>query len=159
MKLWMAPGGLHIEPGKTSDAKMLAKIHAEGFFHGWQVSDFVSYLADQHQTPIYVACDARRKIAGFAILRLAGEEAELLTIAVHKKWQGKQIGTALMRATLDDLLKTPARQFFLEVDEQNASALALYQKLGFVKIAERKAYYPRPDGTAATAVVMRATLI
>lgn len=159
MKLWMAPAGLHIEHGKTGDANALAKLHAEGFFHGWQTADFVSYLANPQQTPAYIACDARRKIAGFALLRLAGDEAELLTLVVGRKWQGKHIGSAIMRAAFDDLLHTPARKLFLEVNEDNSAALSLYRRLGFAQIGSRKAYYPKPDGSAATALIMEAELI
>ena len=35
IKLWMAPAGLHIEPGETKDASELARIHAQGFYRGW----------------------------------------------------------------------------------------------------------------------------
>jgi len=158
MKLWMAPAGLHIEPAKTKDAKILAKLHAQGFYHGWPTADFVRYLSSPHQTPAYIACNTGGKIAGFALIRLAGEEAELLTLVVERKWRGKRIGAALMSAIINDLLMTPAREMFLEVDAENAAALALYRGLGFVKIGARQAYYPKPDGSAATALVMRAAL-
>jgi ribosomal-protein-alanine N-acetyltransferase len=59
-----------------------------------------------------------------------------------------------MRALFDDLLMTPAKKLFLEVAADNAAALKLYTKLGFAKVSERKGYYPRPDGTPATAIVM-----
>ena len=47
---------------------------------------------------------------------------------------------------------------FLEVAKDNASALALYERFGFVKVGERAGYYRRADGTRATAVVMRKSL-
>lgn len=153
IKLWMAPKGLHIEPGETRDAKELARIHAQGFFRGWPATDFVSFLEDRN-TPVYVACDARRKIAGFALIRTVADEAELLTIAVDPRWRGKGVGRALMDAVFADLMQSPARRMFLEVDEQNHAAIRLYQKLGFATISSRKGYYPRPDGSAATALVM-----
>jgi ribosomal-protein-alanine N-acetyltransferase len=153
IKLWMAPGGLHIEPGKMADARELARIHALGFYRGWPVGEFESFLTDEN-TPVYVACDARRRIAGFALIRLAADEAELLTIAVDPKWRGKRVGQALLRAVFDDLLHSPARRMFLEVSEDNAAAIKLYQREGFATISSRKGYYSRPDGAAATALVM-----
>ena len=153
IKLWMAPAGLHIEPGQMRDAPELARIHAKGFFRGWPASEFESFLGEV-STPVYVACDAKRRIAGFALIRVAADEAELLTIAVDPKWRGKRIGQALLRAAFDDLLLSPARRMFLEVDEQNAAAIRLYEREGFATISSRKGYYPRPDGSAATALVM-----
>jgi ribosomal-protein-alanine N-acetyltransferase len=152
-RLWMAPAGLHVEPGETRDADALAHLHAQGFYRGWPREDFAAYLLGDN-TPTYVACDARRRIAGFMMLRLAGEDCELLTIVVDKKWRGRGIGAALLRAGLDDLMLSPAKKLFLEVDENNAAAIALYKKHGFAGIGTRKGYYPRPDGTPATALVM-----
>ncbi|MGN6487078.1 MAG: ribosomal protein S18-alanine N-acetyltransferase [Devosia sp.] len=153
MKLWLAPAGLHIEPAQAKDADAVAKLHAQGFYRGWPREDFAAYITGEG-TPVYVACDSKRRIAGFAMLRHLGDEAELITIAVDKKWRGKGIGLALMRALFDDLLMSPAKKLFLEVAADNTAALKLYTRLGFARISERKGYYPRPDGTPATAIVM-----
>lgn len=153
IKLWMAPSGLHIEPGKMGDARELARIHATGFYRGWPVGEFESFLDDAN-TPVYVACDARRRIAGFALIRVVADEAELLTIAVDPKWRGKRVGQALLKAVFDDLLLTPAKRMFLEVSEENAAAIKLYQREDFAVISSRKGYYPKPDGSQATALVM-----
>lgn len=158
MTIWTAPFGLHIRFGQTADAGALAKLHAEGFFRGWPRSDFEAYLADAQVTPAYVASDAKKKVAGFAMLRLAGDESELITIAVDRKLRGKGLGKALLRAALDDLQRTPVRRMFLEVDETNASAIRLYRGFGFADVGTRRGYYPHPDGTTATALVMRADL-
>ena len=153
IKLWMAPAGLHIEPGRMADARELARIHALGFYRGWPAGEFESFLADAH-TPVYVACDARRRIAGFALIRVVADESELLTIAVDPKWRGKGLGRALLKAVFDDLLLTPARRMFLEVSEDNAAAIRLYQRHGFATISSRKGYYAKADGAQATALVM-----
>jgi ribosomal-protein-alanine N-acetyltransferase len=153
MKFWMAPGGLHVEPAETRDAKDLARIHGQSFYRGWPTADFQSFLEDRN-TPAYIACDAKRRIAGFALIRTVADEAELLTIAVEPRWRGKGVGRALMDAAFADLMMSPARRMFLEVDEQNHAAIRLYEKLGFSTISSRKGYYPRADGSAATALVM-----
>ena len=153
MKLWMAPSGLHIEPGQMRDAAELARIHASGFYRGWPEAEFANFLREP-STPVYIACDSKRRIAGFALIRIAADEAELLTIAVDPKWRGKRIGQALLHAAFDDLLMSPARRMFLEVSQDNAPAIRLYQSQGFTTISQRKGYYPKPDGSAATALVM-----
>ncbi|MET0429646.1 MAG: ribosomal-protein-alanine acetyltransferase, partial [Microvirga sp.] len=47
-----------------------------------------------------------------------------------------------------------ARIVFLEVEEGNAPALALYRRLGFREVGRREGYYARPDGTRAAALTM-----
>lgn len=158
MKLWMAPGGLHVEPGAGKDADTLAKLHDDAFYRGWPATEFAAYLNDVTRTPAYIAADAKRRIAGFAMLRLAEDEAELLTIVVAPKWRGKGIGGALLRACFQDLLMTPVQRMFLEVEDANSAAIALYNNLGFTEVAKRKGYYPKPGGEAATALVMRCEL-
>jgi len=153
-RLWLAPNGLHVEPAVVDDAEILARLHEAGFYRGWSREEFAAFLDDPLRTPAYIACDASRRIAGFAILRVAADEAELLTITVDPKWRGRGVGRALMRACFEDLMFTPVRRMFLEVDEDNASAVSLYRRAGFSRIGERKGYYPRPDGSAATALVM-----
>jgi [ribosomal protein S18]-alanine N-acetyltransferase len=157
MRLWTAPAGLHIEPAQVADADALARLHAAAFYRGWPVEDFETYIAAQ-DTPTLAACDARRRIAGFATMRLSADEAELLTIVVDRKWRGKGLGGALMRAAFDDLMRSPAKALFLEVEEGNGPALRLYRGFGFDEVGRRQGYYPRPDGGAATALVMRRNL-
>ena len=157
LRTWMAPLGLHIEPAQPRDADAVANLHAKSFYRGWPRQDIEAYLLDP-DTPTLVACDARRNIAGFAMLRILGDDVELMTIAVDRKYQGKGVGEALLRACFEDLMMTPARRMILEVAADNPSALRLYQKLGFDKISERKGYYARPDGQPATALVMARNL-
>jgi ribosomal-protein-alanine N-acetyltransferase len=88
------------------------------------------------------------------MLRLLGDDAELMTIAVEPRYRSKGVATALMRACFEDLLMTPAKRMILEVAADNPAAIKLYTRLGFQKISERKGYYARPDGQPATALVM-----
>jgi ribosomal-protein-alanine N-acetyltransferase len=59
-----------------------------------------------------------------------------------------------MRAMLEDLTATAARRLVLEVAADNPNAIRLYKGFGFVRIGERQAYYARPDGRPASALVM-----
>lgn len=158
MKLWMAPAGLHIELGVVSDADRLAKLHAGAFYRGWPSTEFAAYLADPSRTPTYVVANSKRKVEGFAMLRLAADEAELITIIIDPKRRGKGIGAALLRAAMDDLTMTPVVRLFLEVEDANMAAISLYRGLGFDEISRREGYYSKPGGDAATALVMRREL-
>jgi [ribosomal protein S18]-alanine N-acetyltransferase len=153
LRSWLAPSGLHIEPAQPRDAEAVASLHAKSFYRGWPRQDIEAYLLDP-DTPTLVACDARHNVAGFAMLRILGDDVELMTIAVDRKFQSKGVGEALMKACFEDLMMTPVRRMVLEVAADNPAAIRLYNKLGFRKISERQGYYARPDGRPATALVM-----
>ena len=157
VRSWMAPLGLHIEPSQPGDADAVAQLHAKSFYRGWPRQDIEAYILDT-DTPTLVVCDAKRRIAGFAMLRLLGDDVELMTIAVEPKYRGKGVGAALLRACFEDLRMTPSKRMILEVAADNPAAIRLYGKLGFAKLSERKGYYARPDGQPATALVMARNL-
>jgi ribosomal-protein-alanine acetyltransferase len=77
----------------------------------------------------------------FAIWQAAGDECELLSIAVEPAEQGKGFARMLMAHCHKELAEQGFRSFFLEVREGNAPAISLYKKLGYEKVSERKKYY------------------
>jgi ribosomal-protein-alanine N-acetyltransferase len=87
----------------------------------------------------------------FAIWQVAGDECELLSIAVSVAYRGKGYAKALMEHCHKELAKQGVKKNFLEVRENNAIAISLYEKLGYEKIAERKKYYA--DGECAVAMM------
>lgn len=157
MRVWPAPHGMHVEPAKAEDAERLAQLHADAFFRGWPAADFAAYALDR-STPGFVVADRTRKVQGFLMLRLAGEEAEILTVAIDRRQRRKGYGAALLTAAIDDLLQTPARALFLEVDESNTAARRLYRRFGFRETGRRKEYYQTESGKPASALVLRLDL-
>jgi len=77
----------------------------------------------------------------FAIWQMAGDECELLSIAVAGAERGKGLAKMLMEHCHKELAELGAKNFFLEVKENNIAAISLYKKLGYKKISERKGYY------------------
>lgn len=147
-----------IRPLRVDRAEECAAIHASGFAHPWPAGDFVSLLASASTIGSAALDPANGRLRGFAVSRLAADEAEILTIAVDRALRGHGVGADLLREHLSRALFSGAHAIFLEVDEANAAALALYARNGFTKVGQRKGYYRRPDGDPATAIVMRRDL-
>ena len=97
-------------------------------------------------------------ILGFVLARAAAGEAEILTIAVSPRWQGRGLGRRLMDAVLTKAHGERVESVFLEVDETNRSAIALYRKLGFFEVGGRPDYYRDRSGRTTAALVMRRDL-
>jgi ribosomal-protein-alanine N-acetyltransferase len=142
----------------SAAAADVARLHGQGgFARGWSSTECESLLADRH-----VCADGARardgRIAAACLSRQAGDEAEILVVLVEPALRGMGAGHALMETHLNNLTRRGIRRVFLEVDETNVPALALYARHGFVEAGKRPGYYPKADGTRATALVLRRDL-
>lgn len=138
-----------------ADAPGLAALHARCFAHPWSTITFESMLVERNISA--TVADARG-LAGFVLSRAAADEAEILSVAVDPSHRGAGLGRRLMDANLDALAGARVRSVFLEVEDGNASALAMYQRLGFQRIGARPGYYRAADGSRRDAVMMQLDL-
>ncbi len=144
-----------LRPDKAADC---ARLHAADFAHPWSAQEIAALIARSTTLAAAALDPARGELRGFVLSRLAADEAEILTIAVEPALRGRGVGSALLSESLRQARNAGAKSMFLEVDENNTPALALYARFGFVKVGERVGYYRRKGGLRATAVVMRKSL-
>ena len=127
----------------------LADIHAAAFTtpRPWRADEFAAFLADD-------ACDLVALPGGFALIRTAADQAELLTIAVDPGHRRRGMATTLLARCRAQARERGAVTLFIEVAADNRGAIALYEKTGFVRTGHRPDYYTCPDGTRSGALVM-----
>jgi ribosomal-protein-alanine N-acetyltransferase len=89
---------------------------------------------------------------GFALVRIAADEAEVLTLGVLPDWRRRGEGGALVGMVRDAAVARGATRLFLEVATANQAALSLYRSCGFVEIGRRRRYYP--DGGDALVLAL-----
>lgn len=138
------------------DARAIATLHAASFQRGWSDGEVEGLLLE----PNVVADRATvgRALTGFILTRMAADEAEILSIAVARSARGRGLGGRLLRRNLQRLVAFGVHHVFLEVDAANAPALALYGRIGFVQVGQRKGYYRGADDQTSTALVLRRDL-
>jgi ribosomal-protein-alanine N-acetyltransferase len=146
--LWAAP----------EHAAELAGLHAGLFEEPWDAAAFARLLGHPGSTAFLARLGTPPQTAGFILGQLAADEAEILTLGVGKDRQRHGIGRRLVEALGRAAKRAEARRLFLEVAEDNAPALALYGKLGFIEIGRRKGYYQRAGGAAQDALRLALTL-
>ncbi len=60
-----------------------------------------------------------------------GDAVELKAVAVAPAWQGRGVGSAMLRAVLDDLRGRGVRRVTVGTGNSGVGQLAFYQKVGF----------------------------
>jgi len=137
----------------ATNARLLASIHAESFSDAWS-AEWIATLLSQPGTFAGLSEDAQ----GFIIMRVAGDEAEVLTLAVKPAARRRGVATALVEDGAREAFKRGTKVMFLEVSCTNLPAIALYKRLGFAEIGRRKGYYATPDGSREDALVLRSEI-
>ncbi|SFG47008.1 ribosomal-protein-alanine N-acetyltransferase [Palleronia marisminoris] len=92
---------------------------------------------------------------GFALGRIAADEAELLTIAVLPDARRNGIGRALLAAYHEAAARLGAVTSYLEVAETNEAARALYALDGYAEVGRRAGYYTEVTPHVAAIVMSR----
>ncbi len=158
LSAWLQKPPPHIGPVETRHAARLADIHASAFARPWSAMDFESLLAERGVLADGLFQGRSETPGGFVLSRRVLDEAEILTVALDASLRGRKLAGPLLRRHLDALSARSVRRVHLEVDEDNAPALALYRRLGFAESGRRVGYYTKPDGSRATALTMSVAL-
>lgn len=148
---------MRLGPASAADAASLAEAHALGFEAPWSEADFAELFAGAGVFG-FLAWRGERP-AGMIACRVVCEDAEILTVAVDPALRGQGVGRALLEAAVGVARQSGATAVFLEVAVDNAPALALYGRAGFVRAGLRTGYYDRGVAGQADAAAMRLDLV
>jgi [ribosomal protein S18]-alanine N-acetyltransferase len=135
------------------DAASLATLHAASFNRGWSEHEMEQLLTDR--SVLADRAVAGRRNVGFILSRRGGDEAEILSVAVTRAWQGRGLARKLLDLHLRRLAGLKLHAVLLEVGEDNTPARRLYARAGFREVGRRPGYYA--GGKAA--LVLRRDLV
>ncbi len=153
-RLW--GGGAVVEPATSRDAHRLAQLHGASFHRGWGEGEFEQMLRERNT--LVHRLRQGRNVIGFAVSRMAADEAEILSIAVDAKYRGRGLSGDLLLTHLRHLAGHGIRTVSLEVEEKNNPALRLYNRAGFAVAGRRERYYKQSGGDLLDALIMRRDL-
>ena len=83
------------------------------------------------------------------------DEGQITNIATHPSTRRRGFGEQIVRALCDFARERGLGEIFLEVRASNSGAIALYTKLGFERVGERRGFYRAP---LEDAVIMKINL-
>ncbi|MGQ0484763.1 MAG: tRNA (adenosine(37)-N6)-threonylcarbamoyltransferase complex dimerization subunit type 1 TsaB [Hyphomicrobiales bacterium] len=145
-----------IREASLAEAPVLAALHAESFDNPWSAGEFAKLMAMPGATAALAL--AGDEPIGFALLRRAADEAEIVSIATRPSAQRRGIAGKLIAHQAARLAALGARALFIEVAHSNAAARALYAACGFSEAGRRPDYYESRAGRE-DAIVMRKALV
>ncbi len=138
-----------------ADIPALALLERDLFAHdAWAEPTWWAELAGRPRRDYVVLTDGDG-ILGYAGLDHGGDVADVMTVAVAPRAQGRGIGRRLLDELEHRARARGAAHVILEVRADNAPAIGLYERAGFAVLSTRRRYYQPGD---VDAIVMRKTL-
>ena len=87
-------------------------------------------------------------LLGYIGIQYGLDGGDIMTIATDPAVRGRGIAKALILASVELLKEKNLGYLTLEVRPSNASAIGLYESLGFCEVGRRKKYYRDPQEDA-----------
>lgn len=153
--------GRHLQtrPMGAADAEGAAELEQRCFagahHEAWSANMFLSEVGEDVSAPRswWVAHD-NGKLLGFAGGMVVDNDIQILDVAVDPDQRRRGIARKLLAHVSYDAQMLGATTASLEVETENAAAIALYRALGFEQIGCRRDYY----GAGNDALVMQTSL-
>ena len=139
-----------------TDIPVLAVLERDLFAHdAWAEPTWWAELAGRPRRDYVVLTDADG-ILGYAGLDHGGDVADVMTVAVAPRGQGRGIGGRLLDELERRARSRGAASVLLEVRADNDAARRLYARAGYELLSTRRRYYQPGD---VDALVMRKLLL
>ena len=126
-----------------SDIPAVYAIECVAHSHPWSQTLFLSNFGKRYFNHVLFF---EGNVVGYFIASYVAGEVTLLNIAISPTHQGKGLGQQLLAYLKQFSSALDQQEIWLEVRSSNQAAIKLYQKLGFVEVDLRRAYYPTDNG-------------
>jgi ribosomal-protein-alanine N-acetyltransferase len=138
---------INIRLFKIEDLQKVYEIECDSFSLPWPKFVF-KYYYQRNPNGFFVATK-NDEILGYAIVEIVKyklkKRGHLLNLAVKPSFRRKKVGTALMKAVFNYLLKEGVDDLWLEVRVSNLISRNFYSKLGFKENGKIWRYYLDED--------------
>ena len=103
----------------------------------WSKNFFISLVKQESTIFLF----SKPKSKGYLIARALKDEIEIIALLVDVSYRRIGLAKSLLEELRKIALKKQLLKIILEVSILNKSAIALYEKIGFIEVAIRKNYY------------------
>ena len=122
----------HIREMQRDDLEEVTALESACFSMPWKYRDFEEVLANPDRC--YLIAEADNGILGGCMLTHIAGEGDISNVAVHEKYRGSGIASALLSALIQlGETRYGIKAFTLEVRSRNTPARRLYEHHGFAR--------------------------
>lgn len=131
---------------ELSHAEQVAQLEIQCFSDPWSIQSIRSEISNP--LSLWLAAVEGDLVLGYIGSQSVLGEADMMNLAVSEDHRRQGIAQALVLALMEQLKRSDVYRLTLEVRVSNASAISLYEKLGFQQIGRRPNYYYHPKEDA-----------
>ena len=124
----------------------IAELEKICFSTPWSESGLNEEI-DNPQSHFIVAVEDQKILGYIGVQEIVGE-AYITNIAVFPEYRRQGVARKLLEKAIDDAKQRECIFITLEVRKSNSNAIALYDKLDFKNVGERKNFYTNPTENA-----------
>lgn len=121
------------------DIPAVLALERASFAHPWTDSMVEAEL--KIRDSVNIGAFDKKRLAGYIAVRIIGEDAEVMRLAVLPDSRRAGIGRKLVDEAVGRLRASGVKRVFLELREGNKAAMGLYESAGFKLDGRRKGYY------------------
>ena len=140
---------LQIRRMEERDLPAVRELELQCFSDPWTETMLRDMLESSLDSCFILLIGEEQKAAGYATVRVLGDEAELMRICVAPEFRGRGWSGPLLEEGMREMTRRGAAAATLEVRAGNVPAIRLYERHGFQKEGIRKKYYRDPVEDAA----------
>lgn len=154
----VVPDGVTVRAATASDVPGAVALEQACFEGDVRLSERQLTHLQRRESAVFLVAVHEGEVVGEGIAlmrqhksrggRAAPPSGRVYSLAVHPDRRGQQLGRQLLQAMLAHLVARGVRRVYLEVEQDNARAIALYERLGFRWIGYLPDYYG-PGRTAS----------
>ncbi len=137
------------------DLEKINSIGLENFDDFWNINILRSELSKTDNNSTYFIALDDNNVLGFAGILKILDEIDIMNIAVKKDMRKLGIGSMLLNYLIDFSINQNASCITLEVNENNSSAINLYNKYHFEQVGLRKKYYNNTDNAILMSLYLK----
>lgn len=125
-----------------ADLDRVVELERETFSLPWTKDGFLAAL--EMPKNCFLVTEDEEGVQGYCGYYQVLDEAEIMNVCISAKKRGKGLGSAMMKELLSCAKANDAKSILLEVRVSNASAIHVYESVGFQSVGVRKGFYEQP---------------